>query len=141
MRYQKRYKMSYQRLWVPPTYTASINGSLFSILFKSQPVCLKLSKVFLVLWVLLPDMAFLELSQFPSNHSPFSKLSKVYCCCVHAASRHGHLFSVSFKSPIFQAFQSLLLLCTCCQQTWPIILSFLQITAHFSSFPKFDLVV
>ena len=70
-------------------------------------VFLKLSKVFLVVWVLLPDMAFLELSQFPSNLSPFSKLSKVYCCCVHAASRHGHLFSVSFKSPIFQAFQSL----------------------------------
>ena len=96
-------------------------------------------KFIVVVYMLLADMVIY--SQFPSNHSPFFKLSKVYSCCVHAASRHGQLFSVSFKSQlIFQAFQSLIPLCDCYKHTWPIVLSLVQIRARFQAFKSLSML-
>ena len=73
----------------------------------------------------------------------FLKLSKACLCCVHSATRHDQLFSVSFNSePISKAFQSLPMLCGCYKQTWLIVHHLIsKITANFWSFPKFVLVV
>ena len=73
----------------------------------------------------------------------FLKLSKACLCCVHSATRHDQLFSVSFNSEsISKAFQSLPMLCGCYKQTWLIVHHLIsKITANFWSFPKFVLVV
>ena len=62
----------------------------------------------------------------------FLNLSKSCLCCVHIASWHDQLFSVFFNSePISKAFQRLPMLCGCYKQVWLIVLSLVQITAHF----------
>ena len=73
-----------------------------------------------------------------SNHSPFLKLFKVCPCCVGSASRHGQLFTVSLKSqPIYQSFQSLFFVVCMLLADMASCFQSLQITAHFSSFPRF----
>ena len=75
-----------------------------------------------------------------SNHSPFLKLFKVCPCCVGSASRHGQLFTVSLKSqPIYQSFQSLFFVVCMLLADMASYFQSLQITAHFSSFPRFIL--
>ena len=62
----------------------------------------------------------------------FLNLSKSCLCCVHIASWHDQLFSVFFNSePVSKAFQRLPMLCGCYKQAWLIVLSLVQITAHF----------
>ena len=73
-----------------------------------------------------------------SNHSPLLKLFKVCPCCVGSASRHGQLFTVSLKSqPIYQSFQSLFFVVCMLLADMASCFQSLQITAHFSSFPRF----
>ena len=88
--------------------------------------------------IFLEDISSSSLSF--SNHSPFLKLFKVCLCCVGSASRHGHLFTVSLKSqPIYQSFQSLFFVVCMLLADMASYFQSLQITAHFSRFPRFIL--
>ena len=88
--------------------------------------------------ILIEDMTSSSLSF--SNHSPLLKLFKVCPCCVGSASRHGQLFTVSLKSqPIYQSFQSLFFVVCMLLADMASCFQSLQITAHFSSFPRFIL--
>ena len=92
------------------TYKIVLSLVIVLCILLADMAFIKLSKFVRGVWVLLADLA--NYSQFPSNYSPFSKLSKLYPCCVHAASTHGQLFSVFFKAQLIsQTFQSLIPLC------------------------------
>ena len=86
--------------------------------------------------IVIEDMTSSSLSF--SNHSPYLKLVKVCPCCVGSASRHGQLFTVSLKSqPIYQSFQSLFFVVCMLLADMASCFQSLQITAHFSCFPRF----